>query len=48
MREMGVEIKLGVDVGNDVTLDELREQGYKAFYIAIGCQDVYKRQMYRG
>ena len=38
MREMGVEIKLGVEVGNDVTLDELREQGYKAFYIAIGCQ----------
>lgn len=38
MREMGVEIKLGVEVGKDVTLDELREQGYKAFYIAIGCQ----------
>ena len=38
MREMGVEIKLGVEVGNDVTLDELRAQGYKAFYIAIGCQ----------
>lgn len=39
MREMGVEIKLGVEVGKDVTLDGLREQGYKAFYIAIGCQD---------
>ena len=38
MREMGVEIKLGVEVGKDVTLDKLREQGYKAFYIAIGCQ----------
>lgn len=38
MREMGVEIKLGVEVGKDVTLDELRAQGYKAFYIAIGCQ----------
>lgn len=38
MREMGVEIKCGVEVGKDVTLDELRKQGYKAFYIAIGCQ----------
>ena len=37
MREMGVEIKCGVEVGKDVTLADLREQGYKAFYIAIGC-----------
>ena len=37
MREMSVEIKTGVEVGKDVTLKELREQGYKAFYIAIGC-----------
>lgn len=38
MRQMGVEIKCGVEVGKDITLDELRAQGYKAFYIAIGCQ----------
>ena len=38
MREMGVEIKCGVEVGKDVTIASLREQGYKAFYIAIGCQ----------
>ncbi len=37
MRQMGVEIKTGVEVGKDVTLNELRAQGYKAFYIAIGC-----------
>ena len=37
IREMGVEIKTGVEVGKDVTLSELRHQGYKAFYIAIGC-----------
>ncbi len=37
MREMGVDIRTGVEVGRDVTLDELRAQGYKAFYIAIGC-----------
>ncbi|MCR5667737.1 MAG: FAD-dependent oxidoreductase [Lachnospiraceae bacterium] len=38
IKEMGVEIKTGVEVGKDITLDELRAQGYKAFYIAIGCQ----------
>jgi len=35
---MGVEIKTGVEVGKDITIEELRQQGYKAFYIAIGCQ----------
>lgn len=34
---MGVEIKTGVEVGKDITLDELRAEGYKAFYVAIGC-----------
>ncbi len=38
LRELGVEIKCGVEVGKDVTIAELREQGYKAFYVAIGCQ----------
>ncbi len=38
MREMGVEIKCGVEVGKDVTIEQLRQQGYKAFYVAIGCQ----------
>lgn len=38
LRAMGVEIRCGVEVGRDVTLDELRAQGYKGFYVAIGCQ----------
>ena len=38
IRQMGVEIRCGVEVGRDITLDQLRQQGYKAFYIAIGCQ----------
>lgn len=38
IEEMGVEIKTGIEVGKDITIDELRKQGYKAFYIAIGCQ----------
>lgn len=37
MREMGVEIRTGVQVGRDISLKELRGQGYRAFYIAIGC-----------
>jgi NADPH-dependent glutamate synthase beta subunit-like oxidoreductase len=38
LRELGVEFKTGVEVGKDVSLKELREQGYKAFYLAIGAQ----------
>lgn len=38
LREMGVEFQCGVEVGADLTLDELRAKGYKAFYVAIGCQ----------
>ncbi len=38
LKELGVEIKCGVEVGKDVTIPQLREQGYQAFYIAIGCQ----------
>ncbi len=38
IKAMGVEIKCGIEVGKDVTIQQLREQGYKAFYIAIGCQ----------
>ncbi|MBS1420060.1 MAG: FAD-dependent oxidoreductase [Firmicutes bacterium] len=36
LRELGVEFKTGVEVGKDVTLPQLREQGYKAFYLGIG------------
>lgn len=38
IKQLGVEFKCGVEVGKDVTIDELKAQGYKAFYIAIGCQ----------
>ena len=38
LRELGVEIKCGVEVGKDVTIQQLRDQGFEAFYIAIGCQ----------
>lgn len=39
IKELGAEIKCGVEVGKDITIAQLKEQGYKAFYIAIGCQE---------
>ena len=38
LKELGVEIRCGVEVGKEVTLADLRADGYKAFYLAIGCQ----------
>lgn len=38
LRQMGVELRTGVEVGRDISLQALREEGYKAFYIAIGAQ----------
>ena len=38
IRQLGVEIRCGVEVGKDITIQQLKEQGYEAFYIAIGCQ----------
>ncbi len=38
LRMMGVKFRTGVEVGKDVTLEELRKDGFKAFYLAIGAQ----------
>ena len=38
IREMGAEFRCGVEVGKDVTIQQLREEGYKGFYLAIGAQ----------
>lgn len=38
LKELGVEFKTGVEIGKDVALQELRNLGYKAFYLAIGAQ----------
>lgn len=38
LRAMGVEFKCGVEVGKDVTLDALRAEGYKGFFLGIGAQ----------
>jgi NADPH-dependent glutamate synthase beta subunit-like oxidoreductase/Fe-S-cluster-containing hydrogenase component 2 len=38
LKQMGVEFKCNTEIGKDITLQQLRDQGYKAFYIAIGLQ----------
>ena len=38
IKQLGVEIKCNVEVGKDVTIQQLRDEGYKGFYAAIGCQ----------
>ncbi len=38
MKEIGVEVRTGIEVGKDITIQQLRDEGFKAFYVAIGCQ----------
>ena len=38
IKAMGAEFRCGVEVGKDITIQQLREEGYKAFYVAIGLQ----------
>jgi len=38
LRELGVTFKTGVEVGKNITLNQLRADGYTAFYLAIGAQ----------
>ena len=38
LREMGVSFRCNTEVGRDVSIQQLREQGFKGFYLAIGAQ----------
>ena len=38
LKQMGIEFRYNVEIGKDITIPELRAQGYQAFYIAIGAQ----------
>jgi NADH-quinone oxidoreductase subunit F len=42
IEEMGVEIVVSSPVGNDLTLDHLRKDGYKAFFLGIGAWESFK------
>ena len=39
IEKIGVEIKTNTLIGPDLTFDDLREQGYKAFFITIGLEN---------
>jgi heterodisulfide reductase subunit A-like polyferredoxin len=39
IRDLGVEFKTGVAVGRDITIGQMRQEGYKAFFVAIGSQE---------
>ena len=45
LRQMRVSFEMGINVGEDLTLEELRKDRYKAFFIAIGCQGGRKLHM---
>ena len=38
LKELGVEFKTEIEVGKDVSINDLRKEGFEAFYIAIGAQ----------
>jgi heterodisulfide reductase subunit A-like polyferredoxin len=39
MRDMGIEFKTGVEIGKDFTISQLRQQGYKAFFMGVGAHE---------
>lgn len=38
LKDMGVKFKTGIEIGKDISISELRESGFNAFYVAIGAQ----------
>ena len=38
LEKMGVKFRMNTEIGKDVTIRQLREEGYKGFYVAIGAQ----------
>lgn len=38
IKKMGVKFNTGVEIGKDISIQGLRDQGYHAFFIAIGAQ----------
>ena len=38
LEKMGVKFRMNTEVGKDVTIEQLRAEGYKGFYVAIGAQ----------
>ncbi len=38
LEKMGVHFQMNTEVGKDITIEQLRAEGYKGFYVAIGAQ----------
>ena len=38
LKAMGIRFECGIEIGQDLTIEELRAQGYEAIYVAIGAQ----------
>jgi NADPH-dependent glutamate synthase beta subunit-like oxidoreductase/NAD-dependent dihydropyrimidine dehydrogenase PreA subunit len=38
LKDMGIKFETGVEVGKNVSIKELRDRGFNAFYVAIGAQ----------
>ncbi|OOM69997.1 NADPH-Fe(3+) oxidoreductase subunit beta [Clostridium puniceum] len=38
LKDLDIEFKTGMEIGKDISLNDLRGQGFEAFYIAIGAQ----------
>lgn len=38
LKQMGVQFRMGVEVGKDVTIADLRKEGFGAFYLGVGAQ----------
>lgn len=45
IENLGVEIRTGVTVGKDVSFEELRTRGYKAFFLGIGAHQGYRLEI---
>ena len=39
IRDLGVQFRTGVEIGKDFTIGQLREEGYKAFFMGIGSHE---------
>jgi heterodisulfide reductase subunit A-like polyferredoxin len=42
IRDMGVQIELGADIGRTVKIEQLRRKGYRAIFLGIGAQECKK------
>ncbi|MEW6671093.1 MAG: NAD(P)-binding protein [Thermodesulfobacteriota bacterium] len=45
LRDMGVDIRTGVEVGRDITIEQIRRQGYRAVFLGIGAQECKKMEI---